>query len=127
MRPRPCSGAMQWLQTWTMKHAEVWWVEFDPAVGSEVRKTRPAVIVGNDAANRHLARVVAVPLPSNGAVTIRGRPRCRSMASPPRPWLIRSWQRAADNARLKSRLGGLSKLDMRALEDAILVHLGMPR
>jgi len=56
---------MQWLQTWTMKHAEVWWVEFDPAVGSEVRKTRPAVIVGNDAANRHLARVVAVPLRSN--------------------------------------------------------------
>lgn len=34
---------------------------------------------------------------------------------------------AADKARLKSRLGGLSKPDMRALEDAILVHLGMPR
>ena len=34
---------------------------------------------------------------------------------------------AADKARLKSRQGGLSKPDMRALEDAILIHLGMPR
>jgi mRNA interferase MazF len=50
-----------------MKRGEVWWVEFDPAVGSEIRKTRPAVIVSNDAANRHLARVVVVPVTSNTA------------------------------------------------------------
>ncbi|WP_327519023.1 type II toxin-antitoxin system PemK/MazF family toxin, partial [Pseudomonas coronafaciens] len=41
-----------------MLRGEVWWVEFDPSVGSEIKKTRPAVIVSNDSANRHLARVV---------------------------------------------------------------------
>ena len=30
-----------------MLRGEVWWVEFDPAVGSEIRKTRPAVIMSN--------------------------------------------------------------------------------
>ena len=44
-----------------MKRGEVWWVAFNPAVGSEFAKTRPAVIVSNDAANRHPARVVVVP------------------------------------------------------------------
>ena len=47
-----------------MKRGDVWWVEFDPAVGSEIRKTRPAIIVSNDAANRNLARVVVVPFES---------------------------------------------------------------
>ena len=48
-----------------MKRGEIWWVEFDPLVGSEIRKTRLAVIVSNDAANRNLARVVVIPLTSN--------------------------------------------------------------
>ena len=40
-------------------------MEFDPSVGSEIRKTRPAVIVSNNAANRNLTRVVVVPLTSD--------------------------------------------------------------
>jgi mRNA interferase MazF len=108
----------------SMRRGEVWWVEFDPAVGSEVRTTRPAVIVSNDSANRHLARVVVVPVTSNAGrqypgealITVAGKP-AKAMADQ---------IMAADKARLKSRLDSLSKADMQALEEAIKIHLALP-
>ncbi len=51
----------------SMKRGEIWWVEFDPSIGSEIRKTRPAIILSNDAANRNLSRVVVIPMSSNVA------------------------------------------------------------
>jgi mRNA interferase MazF len=108
-----------------VNRGEVWWVEFDPSVGSEIKKTRPAVIVSNDAANRNLGRVVVVPLTSNTgrqypgeAVVLVDGQSSKAMADQ---------IMAADKARLKTRLGKVSKKDMLEVEDAIRVHLGMNR
>ncbi|EEF5709813.1 type II toxin-antitoxin system PemK/MazF family toxin [Salmonella enterica] len=107
-----------------MLRGEVWWVEFDPSVGSEIRKTRPAVILSNDAANRNLARVVVVPMTSNTdriypgeAVVTVGSQSSKAMADQ-----IMS----ADKSRLKSRIDVLSKNDILAVEKAVKVHLAFP-
>ena len=45
-----------------MRRHEVWLVNLDPTVGSEIRKTRPAVVVSPDELNEHLNTVIVVPL-----------------------------------------------------------------
>ena len=107
-----------------MKRVEVWWVAFDPALGSEIQKTRPAIIVSNDSANRNLKRVVVVPLTSNTSRVFPGEARvsvagefCKAMSDQ---------VMAADKLRVKDKLVILSKSDMLEVEKAICTHLGLP-
>jgi len=54
-----------------MQRFDVWLVNLDPTVGSEIRKTRPAVIVSPDDLNRHLRTVIVVPLTTGRSYPFR--------------------------------------------------------
>lgn len=54
-----------------MRRFEVWLVNLDPTVGSEIKKTRPAVVVSPDELNAHLQTVIVVPLTTGRAYAFR--------------------------------------------------------
>lgn len=47
------------LTTNTPKRGEIWLVNFDPTLGSEIKKTRPAVVISSDAVGRLPVKLVA--------------------------------------------------------------------
>jgi len=104
---------------------EVWWVSFDPAIGGEIQKTRPAIIISNNAANSALNRVIVVPItsqitrvfPGEALITVNGEQR-KAMADQ---------IMTVSKQRLKNRLGRLSPEDVTNLENAVLVQLAIRR
>ena len=106
-----------------MRRGEVYWIAFDPSVGGEIQKTRPAVIVSNDAANRATNRTIVVPLTTQvnrvyageTLVQLNGQTR-KAMADQ---------LTTVSKLRFKKVIGTLSPEDMDRVERAILIQLGI--
>jgi mRNA interferase MazF len=82
---------MRWPGICSTKRGEVCWIQFDPSIGSEIRKTRPAVILSNDAANRYLARVVVIPLTSNTGRLYPGEATVNIAGQPSKAMADQTW------------------------------------
>lgn len=106
-----------------MRRGEVWWVDFNPSIGGEIQKVRPAIIVSNDAANKLLNRVQVVPVTSNNAkcypceayVEIEGK-LCKAMADQ---------IATVSKQRLKSKICRISEQNALEVERAIKVQLAL--
>ena len=86
----------------SIKRGEVYWVTLDPTVGSEIRKTRPALIISPDDMNAALPRVMVAPLTSKGQ-PLGCRPELTFDGKPAR--ILLDQIRTIDKQRLSGKLG----------------------
>ena len=102
---------------------DVYWVALDPVLGTEIQKTRPAVILSNDSCNRYGARVVVVPITSNVTVTYPGDAVLVIRGKASRA--LGDQLRSVDKARLRSRIARLTKAEIEAVEEAVRITLDL--
>ena len=100
-----------------MNRGDVWWVALDPGQGSEIKKTRPCVVLTNNTLNRLRKTVVVIPLstaakphpPITVPVNCQGRPAVA----------VIDQVRAVAKHRLQSRIETLDSKDLVAITRAL--------
>ncbi len=106
-----------------MNRGEVWWVNFEPSTGGEIKKKRPGIILSNDASNKHLNRVQVVPITSNvdylypsEAYIILNNKQKKAMADQ---------IATVSKERLTEKIGKITREDIQKIEKAIKVQLDL--
>jgi mRNA interferase MazF len=112
-----------------IRRGEVYLVSFDPTVGHEINKTRPALVIQNDVGNRHspltivaavTSKVSVVPYPVEVAVSPSGANGLETLSA------IRLDQiRTIDKQRLIKRLGAVEHSIMKKVDEAIKISMGL--
>src|SRR5271165_2897648 len=106
------------------ERGEIWWVSLDPALGSQIRKTRPCVVISVKVLNERRRTVIVVPLSSSPKAS---PPMLIPISGDGQPAVAVSDQiRAVAKERLRGRLGVVAAEEMAALEEGLrqIMHLG---
>ncbi|OQZ00348.1 MAG: hypothetical protein B6D35_06815 [Candidatus Brocadia sp. UTAMX2] len=110
-----------------MKRGDIYLVDFEPSVGAEIRKQRPALIISCNEANKHLKTVMAIPFSSKiervfpFEVFVKKNDSRLDYDSK----LKIPQMRAVDKSRLKRYIGTLGNDILEQVEDAIKIHLAI--
>ncbi|MGO9516357.1 MAG: type II toxin-antitoxin system PemK/MazF family toxin [Candidatus Korobacteraceae bacterium] len=112
------------------RRGNIYLVNFDPTVGAEIKKTRPALIVQNDIANRHSSITIVAAITSKYAVP----PYPTEVILEPKETGLRQSSavllnqvRSIDRARLIKRIGHASAATMRRVDRALQISFGLIR
>lgn len=112
-----------------MKRGEIYWVNMDPAVGAEIKKLRPALIVSNDVNNRYSELITILPITSNTAKPYPFEVYLGAgIGGLKKPSLIKANQiRTIDKKRINGPALGpiLSDQLMNDVDQAIRIHLAL--
>jgi len=109
------------------ERGEIYLVCLDPTIGSEMSKTRPALIISNDINNQAAQTVTVIPITSStekvypfetllssqeSGLSQNSKAKCNQI-------------RTIDKKRLVKSIGKVSRKKLKEVEDSLLIHLGM--
>ena len=89
-----------------IKRFDVYLINLDPTIGSEIKKTRPCLVISPDEMNRFIKTVIVAPMTSKGA-TYPTRVACRFQGK--QGQVVLDQIRTVDKTRLIRRLGKIDK------------------
>jgi mRNA interferase MazF len=109
------------------RRGEIYLVAFDPTLGHEIKKTRPAVIIQNNVSNQYSPITIVAAISSQ----FGDPPHPREVVIPTRSGLskpsavILNQIRSVDRKRLIQRLGAVDAGTMRKVDEALTISLGL--
>lgn len=112
----------------TPRRGEIWLVNFDPTIGAEIRKTRPALILQNDVANVHspVTIVAAItsqfdlPLYPTETLIQEGEGGLKEESV-----VLLNQMRTIDNVRLIRRMGIITQDTINRVDEAVKISLSL--
>jgi mRNA interferase MazF len=110
------------------RRGEIYLVHFDPTVGHEIQKTRPAVIVQNDVSNQYSPITIVAAISSKFSDPPFPREvviEPQESGLPVRSAVIVNQIRSVDRRRLARKLGNLSDRKMERVDEALKISLGL--
>jgi mRNA interferase MazF len=100
-----------------LKRGDVYWVDLNPTVGSEIKKQRPCVLIGATPINQARRTVLVIPLSSSGTprppLAIEVECLGRKVVA------VSDQLRAVDKSRLRESAGSLTADDLEQIEEAL--------
>lgn len=109
---------------------DIYLVNFDPTVGHEIKKTRPALIIQNDIANQYSPITIVAAITSKFDVPsypteVVMEPKESGLSQPSAAVLNQI--RSIDRQRLMKRIGRAEAMTMQRIDQAILISLGLTK
>jgi mRNA interferase MazF len=115
------------IQMMLIERGDIYLVELDPTRGSEIQKTRPAIVITNDLANIHSRLVTVIPLSSSrlDRVSILELNIGKIKGLDKESKAMIEQIRCVDKIRLKNKLAKISLFQQTKLDEKLKLHLGL--
>lgn len=109
-----------------VKKGEIWLVNLDPAIGHEINKSRPAVIIQNDIGNKYSTITIVAPITSQGVERIYPiEVLLKNSGLEKKSKVLLNQIRAIDKKRLVKKLGKVDDYTLTQIDDALKISLGL--